>query len=70
MEDSESGSQKGKVNVIIVEDDISLSNLLKTELEENNFHVKVFSEGESALSAIKAEHPDAIVLDIILEEKG
>ena len=63
-------NQKGKVNVIIVEDDISLANLLKTELEENNFHIKVFSEGESALSAIKTEHPDAIVLDITLEENG
>lgn len=63
-------SPKGKVNVIIVEDDSSLANLLKTELEESNFHVKTFSNGGTALEAIKVERPDAIVLDIMLEEKS
>lgn len=63
-------STMNKVNVIIVEDDSSLATLLQTELEESNFHVKVYSEGKSALAAIKEERPDAIVLDIMLEEKG
>jgi signal transduction histidine kinase/ActR/RegA family two-component response regulator len=67
---SSNSSRTNKVNVIIVEDDISLATLLQTELEESNFHVKVFSEGKSALAAIKEERPDAIVLDIMLEEKG
>lgn len=61
---------KGKVNVIIVEDDNSLANLLQTELEESHFYVKIYSNGEEALAAIKEEKPDAIVLDIMLEEKG
>ncbi|MFJ8236154.1 ATP-binding protein [Ureibacillus sp. NPDC094379] len=61
---------EGKVNVIIVEDDLSLANLLQTELEESNLFVKTFSNGEAALAAIKTEHPDAIVLDIMLEERG
>ncbi|MEC2078737.1 ATP-binding protein, partial [Metabacillus fastidiosus] len=60
----------GKVNVIIVEDDINLANLLTTELEESNFNVQVFSNGETALNAIKEEKPDAIVLDIMLQETG
>ncbi|MGG3926817.1 ATP-binding protein [Metabacillus fastidiosus] len=60
----------GKVNVIIVEDDINLANLLTTELEESNFNVQVFSDGETALNAIKEERPDAIVLDIMLQETG
>ncbi|MEH7238035.1 ATP-binding protein [Bacillus sp. JJ1562] len=59
-----------KVNVIIVEDDNSLANLLRTELEESNFRVKVFNEGESAIKAIMKEQPDAVVLDIMLEERG
>jgi len=60
----------GKVNVIIVEDDQNLAELLKTELEESAFHVKVYNEGESALAAIKTEQPDAVVLDIMLEENA
>jgi DNA-binding response OmpR family regulator len=57
-----------KVHVIIVEDDHNLATLLKTELEESHFHVKVFSEGATALKSIKAEQPNAIVLDIMLGE--
>lgn len=70
---SENSTQENddtKVNVIIVEDDSSLAQLLQTELEESNFHVKVYNNGETALKAIKSEKPDAIVLDIMLEEKG
>ncbi|ETI69077.1 ATP-binding protein [Neobacillus vireti] len=62
--------QTGKVNVIIVEDDISHANLLLTELEENSFYVKVFSNGETALAAVKADQPDVIVLDIMLGENA
>ncbi|MEW9051556.1 MAG: ATP-binding protein [Neobacillus sp.] len=61
-------NQAGKVNVVVVEDDISHANLLQTELQESNFHVKVFSNAESALAAVKVEHPDVIVLDIMLGE--
>ena len=69
-EHDSSQNRNGEVNVIIVEDDQSLADLLKTELEESQFHVKVFGEGEVALSAIKADRPDAIVMDIMLEENG
>jgi PAS domain S-box-containing protein len=61
-------NQAGKVNVVVVEDDISHANLLQTELQESNFYVKVFSNAESALAAVKVEHPDVIVLDIMLGE--
>jgi PAS domain S-box-containing protein len=64
----DSSNEVGKVNVIVVEDDISHANLLQTELQESNFHVKVFSNAESALAAVKVEHPDVIVLDIMLGE--
>ncbi|GHH98052.1 ATP-binding protein [Neobacillus kokaensis] len=60
--------QTGKFTVIIVEDDLSHASLLHTELEESNFHVKVFSTGEAALASIEANHPDVIVLDIMLGE--
>jgi PAS domain S-box-containing protein len=59
-----------KVNVIIVEDDHNLATLLKTELEESRFHVKVLNDGETALNTIKTEQPDAIVLDIMLGDNG
>ncbi|WP_226669514.1 ATP-binding protein [Metabacillus litoralis] len=70
FQDSSQVNDNNKVNVIIVEDDSSLAQLLQAELEESHFHVKVYNDGDTALKAIKTEQPDAIVLDIMLEEKG
>ncbi|MFC4320376.1 ATP-binding protein [Litchfieldia salsa] len=57
-------------NVIIVEDDVSLASLLEAELKDSGFTVRHFKNGETAIQAIKQTIPDAIVLDIMLEEKG
>lgn len=56
-------------NVMVVEDDHSLAELIFNELSESGFHVTSFSKGEAALDYIQTETPDAIVLDILLEEE-
>ncbi len=56
-------------NVIIVEDDISLSTLLEAELKDNGFTVQSYKSGMKGVRAIKNSNPDAIVLDIMLEGK-
>lgn len=57
-------------DVVIVEDDTNLATLLAAELKESGLHVKHFKEGKEALRGIKEHPPDAIVLDIMLAEKG
>ncbi|MCA1029826.1 response regulator [Bacillus timonensis] len=57
-------------NVLLVEDDTNLASLLEAELRDSGFEVKHAGSGESALNQIKEWIPDAIVLDIMLEEKG
>ncbi len=53
--------------VIIVEDDRHLASLLSTELIESGFQIETYSKGEDAIEALKREVPDAIVLDIMLD---
>ncbi len=55
-------------NILVVEDDLSLADLLKDELLESGFHVSYVNSGSKALDYIKVSPPDAIVLDIMLEE--
>ncbi|MBE4908934.1 response regulator [Bacillus luteolus] len=57
-------------DVVIIEDDMNLASLLSAELKESGLHVKHYKEGREALSGIKDHPPDAIVLDIMLAEKG
>ncbi|MGG4489934.1 ATP-binding protein [Metabacillus idriensis] len=66
--DSDLTQDSKRANVMIIEDDQSLASLLKTEFEESGFNAKVFNSGEEALIAIKSKKPDAVVLDIMLDE--
>ena len=59
---------KLRYNILVVEDDLSLADLLKNELLESGFHVSYYKSGSQALEYIKESPPDAIVLDIMLEE--
>ena len=53
---------------MVIEDDLSLAELLKHELLDSGFHVSSFSSGIQALEQLKSTPPDAIVLDILLAE--
>ncbi|SOC09509.1 response regulator receiver domain-containing protein [Ureibacillus xyleni] len=55
-------------NVVIIEDDKSLADLLSQELIGNGFQVSCFNNGSTALKQMKISPPDALVLDIKLEE--
>jgi signal transduction histidine kinase/CheY-like chemotaxis protein/HAMP domain-containing protein len=54
--------------VMVVEDDHNLGQLISQELKESGFQVSYYKKGKDALIALKNELPDAIVLDILLEE--
>jgi PAS domain S-box-containing protein len=56
-------------SLVIVEDDESLGMLLLAELKELKIDVTHFSDGESAVAAIRKRQPNLIVLDIMLGEK-
>ncbi|PLT35157.1 histidine kinase [Bacillus sp. V5-8f] len=55
-------------NVMVIEDDLSLADLIKQELFDSGFNVTYYKNGSKAMEAMKLQTPDAIVLDIMLEE--
>ncbi|MGE7218149.1 ATP-binding protein [Priestia koreensis] len=61
--------QSAHAHVMIIEDDMSLATLLEAELQDSNFAVKHYKSGREAMGALEEQKPDAIVLDIMLNEK-
>lgn len=59
---------KDRQHVLIVEDDLDISRLLRLELEEAGFDVTTCETGIRGLSAIREASPDLIVLDLGLPD--
>jgi CheY-like chemotaxis protein len=56
---------KGR-RVLVVEDDLDTQALFREYLEDAGLEVRVAANGEEAGRALKAEHPDLILLDLIM----
>jgi two-component system OmpR family response regulator len=54
--------------VLVVEDDASVRQLVRTRLDMANYDVHVASNGNEALSQILRLRPDAMILDINMPE--
>lgn len=55
-----------KKKILVVEDEKSISDIIKYNLEKEGFGVVTAYDGEEALSQVKAEDPDLILLDVML----
>jgi DNA-binding response OmpR family regulator len=58
-----------KKTVLVVDDDRSLVKSVKYHLEHKGYSALVAYDGEQALEIIENQHPDLIVLDIIMPNK-
>jgi len=52
--------------ILIIEDEKDLADLLAFNLEKEGFSVKCAFDGNEGLEAARAEHPDLVVLDLML----
>jgi DNA-binding response OmpR family regulator len=52
--------------VLIIEDELTLANNLADKLRGEGYGVITSADGEDGLDKVRAEHPDLIVLDIML----
>lgn len=63
MNDSQEASS---LEVMLIENDYSLSVMLQDELVERGYRTTLFTDGMSALDAMEARRPDIIILDLKL----
>jgi DNA-binding response OmpR family regulator len=55
--------------IVVVEDDESVRNSLKLNLELENFKVLCASDGEEGVGLVNKEKPDLIILDVMMPKK-
>jgi two-component system response regulator ResD len=55
-----------KTRILIAEDDREVVELVRVYLEKEGFAVTAAGDGEAALEQVAREHPDLVVLDIML----
>lgn len=56
------------IRILVVDDEINLRKLYKSELEELGFEVETAANGSEAMRAVRTELPDLVILDIKLAQ--
>lgn len=57
-------------NILVVEDDMFVSDMLSQVLTRANHHVRVAKDGEDAVTVLKTFVPDVMVTDILMPKKS
>jgi two-component system alkaline phosphatase synthesis response regulator PhoP len=57
-----------KIRILVVDDEPDFVSIVQMNLEKEGFEVEVAYEGMEALEKVKANPPDAIVLDVMMPE--
>src|SRR4051794_6042521 len=57
-----------RMSILIVEDEIEIAELIRFHLEREGFETRIVRSGRLALSAVEAEPPDLILLDLMLPD--
>ncbi|WP_229074447.1 response regulator transcription factor [Actinoplanes sp. DH11] len=52
--------------VLVVDDDPTVSDVVRRYLEQDGYRVRLVADGLTALAAVDAERPDLVVLDLML----
>ena len=55
-----------KKKILVVDDEVDFTELIKVRLEANDYDVLILNNGEGTLDVIKKEKPDAVLLDIMM----
>ena len=64
-----SASQKSSaINILIADDDEHLVEIMRDILDINGYNVITAANGEEAMEMIKNEHPDLLILDLMMPE--
>ena len=58
-----------KKRILVIDDEPDFVSIVQANLEKEGFDVEVAYDGVEGLQKVKANPPDAIVLDVIMPEK-
>ncbi len=58
-----------KKRILVVDDEPDFASIVQTNLKKEGFDVEVAYDGVEAIAKVKANPPDAIVLDVMMPEK-
>jgi len=53
-------------SILIIDDDIELTELISQFLTQNGYKVNVVNHGSNAIASIDSQRPDLIILDLML----
>ena len=53
-------------HVLVVDDDPTISDVVRRYLEQDGFRVRLAADGVAALAAVAADRPDLVVLDLMM----
>jgi DNA-binding response OmpR family regulator len=59
-------AQERKNRILIVEDDSYISDMYRIKLESEGFEVEIAADGQAGLDLVLANHPDLMLLDIVM----
>jgi two-component system response regulator RegX3 len=62
-----SGTEPG-IRILVVEDEASLADSVRYNLEREGYQVSVAADGREALERFRSEHPTLVILDLMLPE--
>jgi len=54
--------------ILVIEDEADIAELVKHYLEKEGFRVTIANTGVEALKLVKSDHPDLLILDLMLPE--
>ncbi|MCI0693871.1 response regulator [candidate division KSB1 bacterium] len=60
--------KNGKPAILVVDDEASIRELLNQEFHDAGYEVRVATNGREALEQIRREHPDLVILDVMMPE--
>src|ERR671925_367854 len=58
------------IRVLLVEDDPSIAEMYRVQLEHDGFVVTVATTGELAFSSLAEREPDLVLLDLLLPDRS
>ena len=56
------------LKVLVIDDDLAMTEILKYQLTSNGLEVKVVNDGQTGLKSIESFKPNIIILDLLMPE--